>query len=138
MKLKRFLPAGLLCCAMFLSACATHDTSVQRHTRHYVYQVAATESNPETQDVIAKNINHMTPFFDRFYREGKQAKREGLTHQQAALVVALFRNPAFLSSTESKKKTGAHANAPEISAEQRKLLMDNAIATFWDGYAGRP
>ena len=53
-----------------LTACASQQTAYEKITRHYVYQQAAQDSDPNFQTHINGSVKLMTPFFKQFYDAG--------------------------------------------------------------------
>lgn len=128
----------ILCSALFLSACAGQQTSPERHARHAVYQLAREDFSPEMRTQIPDSIKAAIPFFDQFYQMGKTDRAKGLTQQQAQQQEVYFRSPEFLSDMGKKGRFINQQYSVDNPQKQRQILLDAAVATYWDGYEGRP
>jgi hypothetical protein len=124
--------------ALFLSACAGQKSSPERHAKHAIYQLAQEDFSPEMRTQIPDSIKAAIPFFDQFYQMGKVDRAKGLTRQQADQREAYFRSPEFLSDVGQKGKFINQEYSVDNPQKQRQILLDSAVATYWDGYDGRP
>jgi PBP1b-binding outer membrane lipoprotein LpoB len=128
----------ILCSALFLSACASQQTSPERHARHAIHQLAQAHFDPNTRTQISDSIKSSIPFFDQFYQIGKTDRANGMTRQQAQQREAEFRSPEFLSDVGQKGIFINRKYSTDNPQKQRQILLDSAVATYWDGYEGRP
>ncbi|WP_447873904.1 Exc2 family lipoprotein [Serratia fonticola] len=134
---KRYRSIPLLA-ALLLCACTASQSSVERHARHATYQLANAHFDPNTQTNISKSAKTAIPFFEQFYQTGKKDRQDGLTREQAQQRVNEFRNPDFLPESEQKVTMYNQSYTADSPKKQREILLENAIATYWDGYDGKP
>ncbi|MGO4795746.1 Exc2 family lipoprotein [Serratia quinivorans] len=128
----------MLVTALFLSACTSQKSSPERHAKHAVYQLAREDFSPEMRTQIPDSIKAAIPFFDQFYQMGKTDRAKGLTQQQAQQQEAYFRSPEFLGDMGKKGRFINQLYSVDNPQKQRQILLDSAVATYWDGYEGRP
>ncbi|WP_261416157.1 Exc2 family lipoprotein [Serratia proteamaculans] len=124
--------------ALLLSACTSQKSSPERRAKHAIYQMAREDFSPEIRTQIPDSIKASIPFFDQFYQMGKADRAKGLTRQQAEQREAYFRSPEFLSDVGKKGKFINQEYSVDNPQKQRQILLDSAVATYWDGYDGRP
>ncbi|MFT2795044.1 Exc2 family lipoprotein [Serratia sp. N21D137] len=134
---KRYRSIPLLA-ALLLCACTASQSSVERHARHATYQLANAHFDPNTQTNISKSAKTAIPFFEQFYQTGKKDRQDRLTREQAQQRVNEFRNPDFLPESEQKATMYNQSYTADSPKKQREILLENAIATYWDGYDGKP
>lgn len=126
-----------------LTACASQQTAYEKITRHYVYQQAAQDSDPNFQTHINGSVKLMTPFFKQFYDAGIKDKKDGIIQQQYKERISYFRSNEFLSrmtgTTQfiSPKVHTEKVNESDRTDRQKKILTDNIIAAYEAGYSGR-
>lgn len=123
---------------LLLCACTASQTSVEKHARHATFQLANAHFDPNTQTDISTSTKNAIPFFEQFYQAGKKDRTNGLTREQAQKRVDEFRNPDFLPESEQKNHMYNRAYTADSPQKQREILLENAIATYWDGYDGKP
>lgn len=134
---KRYRSITLLA-TLLLCACTASQSSVERHARHATYQLANAHFDPNTQTNISKSAKTAIPFFEQFYQAGKKDRQDGLTREQAQQRVNGFRSPDFLPESEQKAMMFNQSYTADSPKKQREILLENAIATYWDGYEGKP
>ncbi|HHQ4307469.1 Exc2 family lipoprotein [Serratia sp. T13T92] len=134
---KRYRSIPLLA-ALLLCACTTSQNSVERHARHATFQLAEAHFGPDTRTDISKSTKAAIPFFEQFYQAGKKDRQDGLTREQAQQRVSGFRSPDFLPESEQKATMFNQSYTADSPKKQREILLENAIATYWDGYDGKP
>ncbi|HGM5488954.1 TPA: Exc2 family lipoprotein [Serratia fonticola] len=127
-----------LLATLLLCACAGPQSSVEKHARHATFQLAEAHFSPDTRTDISKSTKAAIPFFEQFYQLGKADRQDGLTREQAQQRVNEFRNPDFLPESEQKTTMYNQSYTAESPKKQREILLENAIATYWDGYDGKP
>ncbi|MBP1130373.1 MULTISPECIES: Exc2 family lipoprotein [Serratia] len=128
----------ILFTALFLSACTSQKSSPERHARHAIYQLAREDFSPEMRTQIPDSIKASIPFFDQFYQMGKTDRAKGLTRQQAEQREAYFRSPEFIGETGNKSIFINRKYSVDNPQKRQQILLDSAVATYWDGYEGRP
>lgn len=124
--------------AILLSACSTPQSSVERHARHATFQLAQAHFDPSTRAAISDNNRRLVVFLEQFYQAGKQDHANGITRSQAEKQVEGFRHPDFLPASEQKSAFLSQVYTSNVSDKQRNILIENGIASYWDGYEGRP
>ncbi|MGB8666502.1 MAG: Exc2 family lipoprotein, partial [Serratia inhibens] len=102
------------------------------------HQLAQVHFDPNTRTQISDSIKSSIPFFDQFYQIGKTDRANGMTRQQAQQREAEFRSPEFLSDVGQKGIFINRKYSTDNPQKQRQILLDSAVATYWDGYEGRP
>lgn len=127
-----------LLATLLLGACAGQPSSVEKHARHATFQLADAHFGPDTRTDISKSTKAAIPFFEQFYQLGKKDRQDGLTREQAQQRVNEFRNPDFLPESEQKNTVHNQTYTADSPKKQREILLENAIATYWDGYDGKP
>ncbi|EMQ4188955.1 MULTISPECIES: Exc2 family lipoprotein [Serratia] len=120
-----------------LCACAGPQGSVKTHARHASYQLAQAHFDPNTRSAISDNNQRLVAFFEQFYQAGKSDKACGVSREQAEKRIAGFRHPDFMPISEQKSTFINQVYSSDIPKQQRDILIDNGIATYWDGYEGR-
>lgn len=124
--------------ALSLSACSSPQSSPERHAKRAVYQLDQAHFDPNTRMHISDSIKRAIPFFEQFYQAGKADRAKGLTRQQAEQQEAYFRSAEFLQESEQKSTFMNHLYSADNPQKQRQILLNAAIAAYWDGYEGRP
>lgn len=127
----------LLLAAALLCACTTQTSSPERHAKHAIYQIDSDHFDPNSRTLITDTIRMSVPFFDQFYQEGKKDRANGLTPQQAKEKENYFRSPEFAKMWERKQHFINTEYSPSDSQKQKNILMNEAIAAYYDGYEGR-
>ncbi|MBW5408003.1 Exc2 family lipoprotein [Morganella morganii] len=126
-----------------LTACASRQAPYEKITRHYVYQQAAEDSDPNFHTHINGSVKLMTPFFKQFYDAGIKDKTNGITQQKYKERINYFRSNEFLSTITgttqfiSPKIHTEKVNESERPDRQKKILTDNIIAAYEAGYSSR-
>jgi len=138
MSLKPLYVGVLVTGILLLGACTHSQSSPERHAQHAVYQLAAAHSEIDTRIQISDSTRAYVPFFDQFYQMGKAERTKGVTRQQAQQQEAYFRSPEFLPELGTKGSFYSQIYTADNPQAQRKILIDGAITTYWDGYEGRP
>ncbi|AHG21165.1 entry exclusion protein 2 [Chania multitudinisentens RB-25] len=128
----------ILLTTLLLSACSSQQSSPERHARHTAYQLEQIHFDPNTRTHISDSIKQFTPFFDQFYQAGKADRAQGVTRQQAQQREAYFHSPEFLQESELKSTFLNREYAADNPQKQRQILVSAVIASYWDGYEGRP
>lgn len=131
----RILP---LLAVLSLSACTSSQSSVEKHARHATFQLANAHFDPNTKTDISRSAKNAIPFFEQFYQAGKKDRTDGLTREQAQKRVEEFHNPDFLPESEQKSVMFDRTYTADSQKKQREILLENATATYWDGYEGKP
>ncbi|MBS0970765.1 Exc2 family lipoprotein [Nissabacter archeti] len=142
---KLLLPSVLVG-VLLLSACSGPQTSVSQHARHMAYQLAGLHFDPNTQPLTTDNARRMEKFLSQFYDLGKQDRVAGLTAEQAQQRVASFSQAQDgatdqegpFSPVTQKSAFINHEYEADQPEKRSKLLLEGAIATYWDGYHGKP
>lgn len=137
MPFKRYRSLPLLV-TLLLCACTSSQSSVEKHARRSTFQLADAHFGPDTRTDISKSTKAAIPFFEQFYQAGKKDRQNGLTREQAQQRVNEFRDPDFLPESEQKATMLNQSYTADSPKKQREILLENAIATYWDGYDGKP
>jgi hypothetical protein len=123
----------------FLMACAGNQTSVDRNARHLAYQIEQMHFDPNTKPLTADNARVLVPFLSQFYDLGKKDRAAHLTTAQAQQQVNSFSGENGPFSPEAQKTMFLNqAYDAEQPGKRSDILKQGAIATYWDGYNGRP
>lgn len=137
--------AVILAAPLFLTACSGSQTSVDKNARHAAYQMAQIHFDPNTRLLTVDNARLLAKFLSQFYEQGKKDRAAGLTLAQAQQRVNCFsqnQNEAAEGSPFAPDSQRSFFLTHQYSAEQpekhSKILKDGAIATYWDGYNGKP
>lgn len=136
----------ILSIPFLLAACAGPQTSVDKNARHMSYQIAQAHFDPNTRPLTVDNTRLMAKFLSQFYELGKKDRAAGLTLAQAQQRVNSFSQAqpggTAADTPFAAEKQKSYFLTQEYSAEQpekhSKILKDGAIATYWDGYNGKP
>lgn len=127
----------VLLTTLFLGACSGQQSSPERHAKRAVYQMDQAHFDPNTRMHISDSIKQAIPFFEQFYQIGKDDRAKGLTRQQAEQREAYFRSAEFMQESEQKSTFMNHVYSADNPQKQRQILLNAAVATYWDGYEGR-
>ncbi|TFO60106.1 entry exclusion protein 2 (plasmid) [Escherichia coli] len=128
---------ALITVAAALTAC-TPKTSLEQHTRHYVY-ASDDGFDPNFYTKKADTTRMMIPFFQQFREMGVKDKAAGVSAETAQQRIKEFHSEKFLQSLRStttfagRKYTDSYMPSPE----KMKLLADTISAVYLDGYEGR-
>lgn len=128
----------ILFTTLFLSACSSQQSSPERHAQRAVYQLDQAHFDPNSRMDISGSIKRAIPFFDQFYQMGKADRAKGLTRQQAEQREAYFRSAEFMQESEQKSTFMNQVYSADNPQKQRQILLNAAVAAYWDGYEGRP
>ncbi|EMN8534143.1 Exc2 family lipoprotein [Enterobacter mori] len=134
----RVLPLVLFI-PLFLASCSGNQTSVEKNARHMAYQIEQVHFDPNTKPLTADNTRLMTSFLSQFYEIGKQDREAGFTSAQAQQRVDSFSTGNGPFSPGAQKTTIINRDYDSDLPEKRsEILKQGAIATYLDGYNGRP
>ncbi|WP_411696741.1 Exc2 family lipoprotein [Enterobacter pasteurii] len=134
----RVLPLVLFI-PLFLASCSGNQTSVEKNARHMAYQIEQVHFDPNTKPLTADNTRLMTSFLSQFYEIGKQDREAGFTSAQAQQRVDSFSTGNGPFSPGAQKTTIINRDYDSDQPEKRsEILKQGAIATYLDGYNGRP
>jgi hypothetical protein len=135
----RYLPLVVFIIPFFLVACAGNQTSVDRNAHHMAYQIAQVHFDPNTKPLTGDNTRLMATFLSQFYEMGKQDRAAGFTSAQAQQRVESFSTGNGPFSPEAQKTMFLNqAYDADQPGKRSDILKQGAIATYWDGYNGRP
>lgn len=133
--LKIFLP--VIITSLLLNACSSQQTSVEKNARHAASRVAKIHFDPNSRPLTADSIKVMKPVLQQFYDLGKKDHADGLTLTQARQRAENFKCPGVINNSNTTTILGKTYEADE-PAKQSQIILDSAVATYWDGYNGRP
>lgn len=130
---------SLACLLPLLLIACTSQTSVEKHARHIAYQIAQAHFDPNTKPLTADNARELEPFLRQFYTLGKKDRAAGLSTSQAQQRVNTFSNDdgPFAPGAQKTIFINRHYDADQ-PGKRSDILKQGAIATYWDGYNGRP
>ena len=133
----RLLLIPLITATIALTGC-TPKTSLERHTRHYVY-ASDDGFDPNFHTEKADTIRMMHPFFQQFRDMGMKDKAAGVSAETAQQRVKEFHSEKFFHSLRSTTTFAGrkYTNGDMPSPEKMKLLADTISAVYLDGYEGR-
>ena len=124
---------------LFLVACSGNQTSVEKNARHLAYKIERAHFDPNTKPLTGDNIRLMSAFLSQFYAMGKKDRATGLTTAQAQQRVNSFSSDDGPFSPGAQKTTFINRDYDADQPGKRSdILKQGAIATYWDGYNGRP
>lgn len=124
---------------LFLVACSGNQTSVEKSARHLAYKIERAHFDPNTKPLTGDNIRLMSAFLSQFYAMGKQDRAAGLTTAQAQQRVNSFSSDDGPFAPGAQKTTFINREYDADQPGKRSdILKQGAIATYWDGYNGRP
>lgn len=123
---------------LFLAACSS-QTSVEKNARHTAYQLERIHFDPNTTPLTADNTRRMATFLSQFYEMGKKDRASGLTPDQAQQRVGSFSRNGGPFAPGAPKTTFINRDYDSDQPGKRiDIMKQGAIATYWDGYNGRP
>ncbi|MGJ3353402.1 Exc2 family lipoprotein [Providencia sp. Je.9.19] len=130
----------LLPSVLLLFACSTPTLPYEEISKHYVYQLASYESDPNFQTNIHTSIKLNIPFFKQFYDMGIKDKHDNISNEGYVKKIAYFSTPEFLNSINAKEQyisekvhveTVSGANKSNI---EKKIMSESIIAAYKAGY----
>lgn len=129
--------SALITVAAALTAC-TPKTSLEQHTRHYVY-ASDDGFDPNFYTKKADTPRMMIPFFQQFREMGVKDKAAGISAETAQQRIKEFHSEEFLQSLRTTTTFAGrkYTNSDMPSPEKMKLLADTISAVYLDGYEGR-
>ncbi|HIB7485341.1 TPA: Exc2 family lipoprotein [Escherichia coli] len=129
--------SALITVAAALTAC-TPKTSLEPHTRHYVY-ASDDGFDPNFYTKKADTTRMMIPFFQQFREMGVKDKAAGVSAETAQQRIKEFHSEEFLQSLRTTTTFAGrkYTNSDMPSPEKMKLLADTISAVYLDGYEGR-
>ncbi len=123
---------------LFLAGCSSNQSSVERNARHLAYQIERVHFDPNTMPLTADNASRLEHFLSQFYTQGKKDRVAGLTTAQAQLRVNGFSNDGPFAPGEQKTMVINREYDADQPSKRSDILKKGAIATYWDGFNGRP
>ncbi|HAM4872553.1 TPA: Exc2 family lipoprotein [Escherichia coli] len=128
---------AMITATVALTAC-TPKTSLERHTRHYVY-ASDDGFDPNFYTKKADTTRMMIPFFQQFREMGEKDKAAGVSAETAQQRIKEFHSEEFLQSLRTTTTFAGrkYTNSDMPSPEKMKLLADTISAVYLDGYEGR-
>lgn len=132
----RLLLIPLITATIALTGC-TPKSSLERHTRHYVY-ASDDGFDPNFYTKKADTTRMMIPFFQQFREMGEKDKAAGVSAETAQQRIKEFHSEAFLQSLRTTTIFAGrkYTNNDMPSPEKLKLLADTISAVYLDGYKG--
>lgn len=98
---QRILIASSFLSSLFLSGCMQSATSAERHARHFVH-VADHSPGPDFYINKTDSARIAAPFFEQFWKQGKNDREMGITPEEAHQRVRYFTSDEFLNSVNRK------------------------------------
>lgn len=143
----------ILLAVLAVSSCTNSLNSVEKNAHNAVSQIEKLHFDPNTRPITADNIRLTSNFLHQFYALGKQDREAGVSLEKAQKRVESFSRNTDANKSDVDDLLGEPLKGPfteeaqksmflnqEYSAEQpnkqRKILLDSAIKTYWDGYYG--
>ncbi|EPD8568095.1 Exc2 family lipoprotein [Escherichia coli] len=102
--------SALITVAAALTAC-TPKTSLEQHTRHYVY-ASDDGFDPNFYTKKADTTRMMIPFFQQFREMGVKDKAAGVSAETAQQRIKEFHSEEFLQSLRTRGSVGISAITP--------------------------
>lgn len=134
--MKRLKSAALLLPLLALSACANHAGSAEQHARHYVYQTRD-DFDPQFRTHVNGSIKNAIPMFEQFYQLGKKDRAAGVARSAAQKKADYLASAEFQQGMERKNVFINHSYSGTANAKYKRVLSQEAVGAFWDGYEGR-
>ena len=129
--------SALITVSAALTAC-TPKTSLEQHTRHYVY-ASDDGFDPNFYTKKADTTRMMIPFFQQFREMGEKDKAAGVSAETAQQRIKEFHSEKFFHSLQSTTTFAGrkYTNSDMPSPKKMKLMADTISAVYLDGYEGR-
>ncbi|MCV5402684.1 Exc2 family lipoprotein [Escherichia coli] len=132
----RLLLIPLITATIALTGC-TPKTSLERHTRHYVY-ASDDGFDPNFYTQKADTIRMMVPFFRQFWDMGAKDKATGKSRSDVQQRIQQFHSQEFLNSLRGTTQfAGTDYRSKDLTPKKSRLLADTISAVYLDGYEGR-
>ena len=132
----RLLLIPLITATIALTGC-TPKTSLERHTRHYVY-ASDDGFDPNFYTQKADTIRMMVPFFRQFWDMGAKDKATGKSRSDVQQRIQQFHSQEFLNSLRGTTQfAGTDYRSKDLTPKTSRLLAETISAVYLDGYEGR-
>ena len=132
----RLLLIPLITATIALTGC-TPKTSLERHTRHYVY-ASDDGFDPNFHTQKADTIRMMVPFFRQFWDMGAKDKATGKSRSDVQQRIQQFHSQEFLNSLRGTTQfAGTDYRSKDLTPKKSRLMADTISAVYLDGYEGR-
>ena len=129
----RLLLIPLITATIALTGC-TPKTSLERHTRHYVY-ASDDGFDPNFYTQKADTIRMMVPFFRQFWDMGAKDKATGKSRSDVQQRIQQFHSQEFLNSLRGTTQfAGTDYRSKDLTPKKSRLLADTISAVYLDGY----
>ena len=126
---------------IFIVACSTQTLPYEKITKHYIYQIADENSDPNFYTNIYSSIKSMTPFFKQFYDLGVQDKKQNISHEAYEKRIAELSSDNFINNIKSRTfyiSEKIHAEEKKVKDKpnkEKKIMIESIIAAYNAGYA---
>ncbi|WP_353853442.1 Exc2 family lipoprotein [Escherichia coli] len=125
--------SALITVAAALTAC-TPKTSLEQHTRHYVY-ASDDGFDPNFYTKKADTTRMMIPFFQQFREMGVKDKAAGISWSDVQQRLQQFHSQEFLNSLRGTTQfAGTDYRSKDLTPKKSRLLADTISAVYLDGY----
>ncbi|MHC6422717.1 Exc2 family lipoprotein (plasmid) [Escherichia coli] len=132
----RLLLIPLITATIALTGC-TPKTSLERHTRHYVY-ASDDGFDPNFYTQKADTIRMMVPFFRQFWDMGAKDKATGKSRSDVQQRIQQFHSQEFLNSLRGTTQfAGTDYRSKDLTPKKSRLMADTISAVYLDGYESR-
>ena len=132
----RLLLIPLITATIALTGC-TPKTSLERHTRHYVY-ASDDGFDPNFYTQKSDTIRMMVPFFRQFWDMGAKDKATGKSRSDVQQRIQQFHSQEFLNSLRGTTQfAGTDYRSKDLTPKKSRLMADTISAVYLDGYEGR-
>lgn len=132
----RLLLIPLITATIALTGC-TPKTSLERHTRHYVY-ASDDGFDPNFYTQKADTIRMMVPFFRQFWDMGAKDEATGKSRSDVQQRIQQFHSQEFLNSLRGTTQfAGTDYRSKDLTPKKSRLMADTISAVYLDGYEGR-
>ncbi|ELO2477812.1 Exc2 family lipoprotein [Escherichia coli] len=132
----RLLLIPLITATIALTGC-TPKTSLEQHTRHYVY-ASDDRSDPNFSTQKADTTRMMVPFFRQFWDMGAKDKATGKSRSDVQQRIQQFHSQEFLNSLRGTTQfAGTDYRSKDLTPKKSRLLAETISAVYLDGYEGR-
>lgn len=128
----RLLLIPLITATIALTGC-TPKTSLERHTRHYVY-ASDDGFDPNFYTQKADTIRMMVPFFRQFWDMGAKDKATGKSRSDVQQRIQQFHSQEFLNSLRGTTQfAGTDYRSKDLTPKKSRLMADTISAVYLDG-----
>lgn len=129
--------AALVTSLLVIAGCTSSMTSAERNAKKFTY-ASNDDFDPNFSTNISQSIKLSVPFFEQFWLQGKQDRKNGISREEVNKRLVYFSSDEFFKSFKNRSIfAGKSYNAETPSAKGRKAMSDAVSGAYMDGYEGR-